>query len=132
VPKNPHTGLPLAKDPGVAILQLQNEDSLLFWTLNGVEGAPRRRLGERFGAWASQRYGSAAKAVAAWHGDRLPADDVPAGVLDVHNLWHLTTEGRGGDPVRLADGPGSSARRCGGSSRTRCASSARTSAARRS
>lgn len=103
VPKNPHTGLPLAKDPGVAFLQLQNEDSLLFWTLNGVEGAPRRRLGERFGAWARQRYGSAAKAVAAWHGDRLPADDVPAGVLDVHNLWHLTTEGRGGDPVRLAD-----------------------------
>jgi len=29
---NPHTGIPLAKDPALAIIQIQNEDSTLFWT----------------------------------------------------------------------------------------------------
>jgi hypothetical protein len=30
--KNPYTGIPLAQDPALAIIQIQNEDSLLFWT----------------------------------------------------------------------------------------------------
>ena len=32
-PRNPHTGVPLAKDPALAIVQVQNEDSLFFGTV---------------------------------------------------------------------------------------------------
>ncbi len=37
--RNPYTGIPLGKDPAVAILQVQNEDSLFFWTLQGMKPA---------------------------------------------------------------------------------------------
>jgi hypothetical protein len=35
---NPYTGIPLAKDPAVAMIQIQNEDSMLFWTMQSVQG----------------------------------------------------------------------------------------------
>ena len=37
---NPYTKIPLAKDPSVAIIQVQNEDSLLFWTNMPDEARP--------------------------------------------------------------------------------------------
>jgi hypothetical protein len=40
--KNPHTGLTLAQDPAVAMLEMLNEDSYLFWTFN-TKTSPRRR-----------------------------------------------------------------------------------------
>ena len=42
---NPYTGIPLAQDPALAIIQLQNEDSLLFWTSQGIKGKASRALG---------------------------------------------------------------------------------------
>ena len=41
------TGLPLAKDSSVAIIQLQNEDSMLFWTMQGIKGAQPGATNER-------------------------------------------------------------------------------------
>ena len=46
LPPNPYTGVPLAREPALAILQLQNEDSLLFWTVDAIKGAARQRLTE--------------------------------------------------------------------------------------
>ena len=40
---NPYTGVPLAKDPAVAIIQIQNEDSLLFWTMQSIKGTAYTR-----------------------------------------------------------------------------------------
>ncbi|MBY0230407.1 MAG: hypothetical protein K2W96_14075, partial [Gemmataceae bacterium] len=65
-PKNPHTGVPLSKEPAVAILQLQNEDSLLFWTLGTLKPESKKRLESLFAGWAETRYGSREKAEAAW------------------------------------------------------------------
>ncbi len=55
---NPYTGIALKDDPAVAIFQIQNEDSLLFWTLNGLAGADRALLEHQFGDWLSARYGA--------------------------------------------------------------------------
>ena len=44
---NPH-GVPLGQEPALAILQLQNEDSLLFWTFQTIQGEEKKRLGKRF------------------------------------------------------------------------------------
>jgi hypothetical protein len=47
--ENPHTGLRLADDPSLAIIELQNEDSLLFWTAQGIKGQQLRNLEKLYG-----------------------------------------------------------------------------------
>ena len=44
--KNPYTGLALGQDPAVAIIQVHNEDSLLFWTFDGIALEQQRALGK--------------------------------------------------------------------------------------
>ncbi|MDX1932016.1 MAG: hypothetical protein SFU56_05370 [Capsulimonadales bacterium] len=101
--KNPYTGIPLAQDPAVAILSLQNEDSLLFWTVNGIKGEQRKRLGRKFAEWVKKKRGSLEAALTAWEQDTLPGDDRAAGILDFHNIWEMTQERTGGRTARLAD-----------------------------
>jgi hypothetical protein len=83
--KNPHTGVPLAKEPAVALLQLQNEDSLLFWTYQGLHPDIKKRLQKMFADWAAKKYGSAEKAKAAW-GGKAPAE--------LSQMWQLTQPGK--------------------------------------
>lgn len=101
--KNPYTGIPLAQDAGVGIIQLQNEDSLLFWTINGLKGEQRTRLEKKYAEWLKRKYGALEGAVTAWKGDRLPGDDMPGGVVDFHNIWEMTQSRTGGRAQRLAD-----------------------------
>ncbi|MBW8880366.1 MAG: hypothetical protein JF615_02760, partial [Asticcacaulis sp.] len=56
---NPYTGVALKDEPALAIFQIQNEDSLLFWTLNNVKGADRDLLEQQFGQWQIAQYGAA-------------------------------------------------------------------------
>jgi len=51
---NPYekTKTPLAKDPALAIFQIQNEDSLLFWTTSGcIKGEKQQRLQAIYDQW---------------------------------------------------------------------------------
>jgi hypothetical protein len=101
--KNPYTGIPLAQDPAVGIISLQNEDSLLFWTVNGIQGEQKKHLGKKFGTWLTKKYGSINAALTAWDNDALPGDDKTSGVLDFLNIWEMTQERQGGRQKRLAD-----------------------------
>lgn len=101
--KNPHTGIPLAQDPAVGLIQLQNEDSLLFWTVNNLKGEPRARLGRKYGTWLAKKYGALDRAFAAWRNDALPGDDRAAGIADFHNIWEMTQSRSGGRAQRLDD-----------------------------
>lgn len=101
--KNPYTGIPLAQDPALAIIQIQNEDSLLFWTLNGMPDAAKVRLETLFGDWLKTKYGSIPATQAAWQGDTAERDAPTAGRFEVVNLWELTQVREGGRKVRLAD-----------------------------
>ena len=99
-------GKTLAQEPALGIFQIQNEDSLLFWTIQGLKGGPKRRFGKMFGDWAAKRYGSVEKAIAKWNGERLKGDDLGAGVLDFHLVWNMTADGRSknaGQGPRLDD-----------------------------
>jgi hypothetical protein len=72
--KNPDTGLTLLRDPTLAFIEIQNEDSLLFWTFAPYETvpAPQMELLERaFGAWLATKYGTIDRAFARWSGDGL-------------------------------------------------------------
>lgn len=100
---NPYTNIPLARDPAVAIIQIQNEDSLLFWTVNNIKGEQRKRLGRKYAAWLQRKYGSLNAALAAWENDRLEADAPAEGFLDFHNIWEMTQNRTGGRARRLDD-----------------------------
>lgn len=102
-PANPYTGIPLAKDPALAIIHLQNEDSLLFWTEQAIKGKQLELLGQQFGDWAAKKYGSIPAARRAWGGESMPEDDPSRGILGIHIVWQLTQNNSGGLKKRLDD-----------------------------
>jgi hypothetical protein len=100
--KNPH-GPPLAQEAAIAIFQIQNEDSLLFWTIEGVKGEERRRLMQKFGAWAAKKYGSMDKVKDAWGGTKADGDDFAAGIAGLMHMWEFDSNQTGGRLKRLGD-----------------------------
>jgi len=101
---NPYTGIPLAKDPALAIIQLQNEDSLLFWTSQNIEGPAAAELRRQFGRFAAAQYGSLEKALAAWPEAAIKEDNPAAGELGLYIVWELTQDRGGpGQKQRCAD-----------------------------
>lgn len=106
---NPYTGIPLAKDPAVALIQIQNEDSLLFWTVQSIKGQALQNLRRLYGDWLAKKYGSFKKALAAWRGFKHGEDSLANGLPGLFMVWDLTQDARnklGGDSgreARLAD-----------------------------
>jgi len=106
---NPYTGIPLAKDPAVAIIQIQNEDSMLFWTMQSVKGQALANLRKMYGDWVLKKHGSFDKAMAAWQGYKHDDDDFPGGRPGMFIVWDLTQDARNkrgiipGREARLAD-----------------------------
>lgn len=99
---DPFNDVPLGRNPAVAIVEIQNEDSLLFWNLGSKSFPPRQwhRLEHQFAIWLIHRYGSLKAAYATWN--RL-AKNPNAGV-NVHDnfakqrvwlygAWHMTRQG---------------------------------------
>jgi hypothetical protein len=107
--KNPYTGIALGQDPALAILEIQNEDSLLFWTVQGIKGPARKELRRQFGAFAAKKYGSLESARAAWQGaapspDQDGPDDFAQGEAALYLTWQLTQHGgNAGQQQRSAD-----------------------------
>ena len=91
--KNPHTGIPLKDDAGVAIIQFQNEDSLLFHTFSNMQAAQKELLGRQFKSWLEEKYGSIDK-VAAWNGETLPTDSGKS--FGFYPIWELAQNGGSG------------------------------------
>jgi hypothetical protein len=99
-------GVPLCDEPALALVQVFNEDSLLFWTIDAIPAPQKRILGARFLRWAAAKYGSPEKALAAWGGTAAEGDDVPGGVFGLRPLRELTSHApapTGPLAVRLAD-----------------------------
>lgn len=105
---NPYTGIPLAKDPALGIIQIQNEDSLLFWNVNNLKGEHLTAMRRKFGEWCVKKYGSLDAAFSAWSNRAVTGDDRAAGLLGLYNLWDMTEAGRtaqrpAGESRRIAD-----------------------------
>jgi hypothetical protein len=99
---NPYTGVPLGKDPAVAIVEIQNEDSHFFWTFDKKNAPPERweTLRQLYGSWLKRRYGSLEKALAAWGGARVEGDDPADGKMELLSAWNMTRAGLEGAPRR--------------------------------
>ena len=107
--KDPNTGVALAQNPALAVIEIQNEDSLLFWTVQGMKGAARKELRRQFGAFAAKKHGSFEKARAVWQ-DAAPSpdqdtpDDFAKGEAALYLTWQLTQHGGSpGQQQRCAD-----------------------------
>jgi hypothetical protein len=100
---NPYTGVPLANEPAVAIIQVQNEDGMFFWTMQGVHQEQKAYLGKKFGAWLATKYGSLSAAMQAWGGAANDKDDFDNGVAAILDTWMLTQPQTGGMAIRAAD-----------------------------
>jgi len=87
---NPHTGISLAKDPAVAILQIQNEDSLLFWTFNTIKDDQLRLLEKQFFLWAIQKYHTTKTIKEMWSGFSEKNDDFKNGIAGISKLYLIT------------------------------------------
>lgn len=67
--KNPYTGLTYAEDPCIAVVELFNEDSVLFGGTQKIMArvpSLKERAGHRFYEWLKTRYGSKEKLLEAW------------------------------------------------------------------
>jgi hypothetical protein len=100
---NPYTGIPLAKDPALAIIQIQNEDSLLFWTAQSIKGKQAELLGRQFGDWLKAKYGSLPAAFRAWGNETVQADRPNEGAIGLLLVWEWTQTRTGGRKRRLDD-----------------------------
>ncbi len=101
--KNPYTGIPIKDDPAVAVIQIVSEDSLLFYWLNGISGGPLKRLQGLFYDFATEKYGSGDKALAAWDSAQAKGDDLPARRLGLYGVHELAQQPEGGKGRRLRD-----------------------------
>jgi hypothetical protein len=92
--ENPYTGKALRDEPAIAVFQIQNEDSLLFWTFNDIKGADRDQLELAFGHWLRQRYPTLQDAKIAWDGAEakgaLNPDRPDQGMMALPNIHELT------------------------------------------
>ena len=78
-PRNPYTGVSLAQDPALAMILIQNEESLLFWTEQSIKGKQLELLGKQFAEWAKLKYGTLEAALRQWDGGGMPEDAPGAG-----------------------------------------------------
>jgi hypothetical protein len=104
-PTNPYTGIALKDDPAVAIIQLQNEDSLLFWTVANLKGKDLDLLCSQYAQWLVKKYGSVNRASAAWDNTKVEGDNLDGGIVRFCHIWEMTQPQKenSGREQRLAD-----------------------------
>ncbi len=96
--KNPYTGLRYVDDPALAVVEMQNEDSIFFWNPLGwlAEGkkAPlhSKQLREMWAAWVKKKYPTDEALKTAW-GELKEGDSVKAAELKLMGPWELDGKG---------------------------------------
>jgi len=121
-PKNPHTGLSLAEDPAVAVIEINNENSLLGLRTRdigaGLHLLPEPFRGELTGLWnqwLAKRYSGKVALALAWERGATPIGESP---LTPASRWFadaqpgndVAIESAGPREVRLTVRPGDGVR----------------------
>ena len=100
---NPLTGIPLARDPAVGLIVLQNEDSLLFWTSRGIRPPQKALLGRLFADWLTEQYGSLETALKQWDGATVEGDRPNEAIVALFGIDQALSPQGGGRGRRIAD-----------------------------
>ncbi|MGV8877528.1 MAG: hypothetical protein ACOH2A_00725 [Sphingobacteriaceae bacterium] len=101
---NPYTGVALKDEPAVAIIQVENEDAVFFWTIDAIKPALAKLIREQFFQWLKEKYGSLQAAKNFWgsaagHKD----DDVAKGIIGLFPIYELTLPENDKNALRLKD-----------------------------
>ncbi len=93
--RSPYSGRTLAEETSVGLFEIQNEDSLFFWTFQpaNLGRGPRELLEKKFGAWLGNKYGSVERAFAAWPGDRHPDDSEADSRAGLYGAYEMSSAG---------------------------------------
>jgi len=104
--KNPYGKTPLGQDPAVGIVEIQNEDSLFFWTFaeGNIPADKFYELEELYSKTLAAKYGSVEAAFAAWGkeaGDpKHVHDDAAKHHAGLFEAWHMTAAGFAKNPAK--------------------------------
>ncbi|MEX2093127.1 MAG: hypothetical protein WD971_10645 [Pirellulales bacterium] len=96
--KNPYTGRRYADDPALAVVEMNNEDSIFFWNPLGWLSEGKRmpkhsqQFRRRWAAWVAAKYTTDAALRAAW-GELRGGDSVAAEELRLMGPWELPGDG---------------------------------------
>ncbi|MEM9419701.1 MAG: hypothetical protein AAGA25_11720 [Planctomycetota bacterium] len=93
---NPHTGMPLARDPALGLIELCNEDNLFFWTFDEkhLPAAQWEILERLFADHLRQKHGSLDTARQRWRKAEHDNDDWDGGRVGVYTAWYMTREAK--------------------------------------
>lgn len=97
---NPYTNTRLATDPCVAVIQIQNENSLLFWDFDSLAPRPLARLRELFRDFLVAKYGSLEACRKAWLDYTPPQGEIKIpmewdkGLPGMVDTWDFTRDGQ--------------------------------------
>lgn len=100
-------GPPLKDEPAIALVQVQNEDSIFFWTLQAIPPEQSKIFGKAFGDWAKKKFGSLDKALKEW-GNAAPGgiagvkDDLANGILGFYPNFEFNSPDKGPASARKA------------------------------
>lgn len=81
----------LLDEPAIFGIEIQNEDSLFFWTFDSgsIPNAQMRILEKQFGAWLTAKHGSLSQAMERWKSPSLPRDDPENECIAFAPLWSI-------------------------------------------
>jgi hypothetical protein len=91
---NPTTGKSLLEEPAVLGVEIQNEDSFLFWTFDEktIPDPQLRIIEGLYHTWLKRQYGSIDDAVKRWGNLRLDRDRPAEGRMAMRPLWKMANE----------------------------------------
>ncbi len=91
---NAATGKRLVDEPAVACLEMQNEDSLFFWTFSedNIPDPQLRIIEKMFGDWLLKKYGSMDAAFSRWNNLKAKRDVPAEGRVGFRPLWNMFHE----------------------------------------
>ena len=88
---NPYTGVALKDEPAVAIIQVQNEDAVFFWTIGAIKPALAKMISSQFVQWLKNKYGNLQNATTAWGNTALlPDDNYAEEKLGLYPIYEMT------------------------------------------
>ncbi len=80
----------LKDEPAIFSLEMQNEDSLFFWTFTPYKTVPApvaEEFERAFATWLAKKYGSADKALGTWNAEKVNGDDPSNGRVGIAEPW---------------------------------------------
>ncbi|HWE01145.1 MAG TPA: hypothetical protein VG326_01955 [Tepidisphaeraceae bacterium] len=88
------TGKRLIDEPAVASLEVQNEDSLFFWSFSdrNLPDEQMRIIEIDFAKWLIKKHGSLDAALKSWKGLRTPRDNPAEGRMGFRQMWNVFHE----------------------------------------